>query len=62
MKALDEIPKQNDFRFIGITREGKEIACEVFKVNNIHTVTSEDDGKFVFHLLKGWRERTESDT
>ncbi len=62
MKPLSEIPDRPNFRFIGLCKDGSEIECINLVVQGLSFIRSDDAiNEPVWHLLKGWRERTESD-
>lgn len=62
MLPLEDIPSLPNFRFIGICESGSEIECINLHVNGLSFIRSDDAiNEPVWHLLKGWRHRTEAD-
>ena len=62
MKLLADIPDEPNFRFIGICKDGSEIECINLAIHGLTFIRSDDAiNEPVWHLLKGWRHRTESD-
>jgi len=58
MKHLKDIPNQQGYAFIGITKDDQRIDCIVIKdVVGCHVIVNEYTKERIFHNLKGWQKR-----